>query len=95
MFMNERKQITVAQAIEMADTIMLEAELNRRLAAETEARRDDTGLIALVCPHCKQTVSGCFPQCFATQQLIGCRCDHCDAWITTDEISETYREYRQ
>lgn len=59
-----------------------------------DERRDDTDLISLVCPHCKETVQTLQVKVFQKQQLLYMKCPSCDKGITKDQIDATYRDYK-
>ncbi len=57
--------------------------------------RDDTGLHAVVCPHCKHTLPVPNIQAFECQQLIYLKCEFCQKGLNKEEINNAYREYRE
>ena len=59
----------------------------------SDDRRDDSNLMALICPHCKMT-SGIYVPRIGPCQLLYAKCEHCDQGITKQQIDDTYREYR-
>jgi len=60
-----------------------------------ESVRDDTGIFAVICPHCGGTASVPQIKAFDIQQLIFLKCEHCGEKITKEQISNAYREYHR
>ncbi len=58
-----------------------------------DERRDDSGLISVICPHCGMSADVPQIQCFEQQQLLSLKCCHCGKYINKDEIDNAYREY--
>ena len=60
--------------------------------------RDDSQLVSIICPHCKMGLYMLSPDLrgvtvFRNTKLILLRCTHCEANITENEITDTYRDY--
>lgn len=57
--------------------------------------RNDNGLHAIICPHCKEPVSVPQLRLFERQQLVYVKCGSCDRGITKTQIDDAYREYHR
>lgn len=61
--------------------------------------RDDSQLVSIICPHCKMGLYMLSSDLkgvtvFRNTKLVLLRCTHCEANITENEITDTYRDYR-
>ena len=57
--------------------------------------RDDSGLVAIICPHCRQTIPVMQLKLFEKQQPLYLQCEHCGEGINKTQIDNTYREYEE
>ena len=57
--------------------------------------RDDSNLISIACPHCKEIVPTPQIQAFQKQQLVYLRCPACENHITEQQINDAFKEYQQ